>query len=344
MKQSLQSIAMKTTNSKQKVFGAATDIFYVPIVINESKITKRDDRRKITYRIVGSLSKHSQVDTKRASLHTKHDTPKHRINTSGNTIELVGVDVGLDQVLLDERVRQVSSWSFSHLLTLNFSHHSGKGYRISYSIESAKHCVQFLLEEIRRESKRLHKQNLEFPSKKELQKYQDILGVIEFGPELMGIHFHLLLNCHPDLTEDWIAEKWNLAIRDEKAIDDTNRELKKELRKVDASATSVKKLLARIKKLQGEKGSVRLFPIGVPIPPTSVRVEKMKERDKAVTYVVSRIMQYEMIPTMTWDDAYGDITMNEYDIKLVIESIEGHKKNQRYSGRKSNLPRFRKQS
>lgn len=290
--------------TKRTAFGTANDVFHVPISLTESPITKLQDLRMVRYRIIGSLSSHFT--------HSTHDRGfKHKVSRSDSLIELVGITMGIDQELLDKRVRQVSSWSFSHSLHLNFTHRvvptytdklgrTVQGYTRSLSVESAKQTIQHLLKQIRTESQYLLKQEKEV-SKKTLKRYAPVYGVIEFGSENAGIHCHILINCHPSITEAWIQDRFL------------------------------------------SEGTVRLHSIGIPVPPTSVRAPRMTERDNAVKYVISRIMQYESIPYGNWGDTYGDITMNEYDTRLVIDTIESHKTPVRYDGRKKGIPKFRPQ-
>jgi hypothetical protein len=286
-----------TKTNRPTAFGTLNDIFYVPALLVESDITKKEDRKRVRYEVIGTLAKHSSNQTWTSDANT---TP-HKIAYTDNLINLIGVAIPIDEQLLRDRVHEVSCLSYSHALHLNFTNKKVKNGSIGYSPASAIQTINYLLKKLREESKRLYK--LEGKgvqgSKKKIAEFQQVFGVLEFGSENMGIHSHLLIVCHRGISESWIQEQWK------------------------------------------EEGTARLYDIGNPIPVVSIKFPAKERRDEAVKYVVSRALQYEMIPQVITSNLYGDITLVDYEGKLVIKDIQEHRKKETYHGRRKNLPRFR---
>jgi len=307
-------------------FGTTKDTFYIPAVLNESVITKSADRYKVRYEVVGTLNKNLNRDEQLTSLTTGKAVTDIKIKSSMTNIPLLGVSVGIDQEWLDQRAADIGGISFSHALHLNFSsnrkiftkhggrYDSNKKRMVEqittlvpgsygYSPESAKQTIHHLLKKLRTESNRLCKDPLKyFDSKKHKKDFKLVYGVIEFGSEHGGIHCHLLINIHPDISQEWIQEQWE------------------------------------------DEGTAVLYDIrnresfGVP------RTSSVLQRQKAVTYVVSRILQYEGIGARDWSYDLGvDITLNPYDSQLVIADIPSHQIQPRYWGKTKGSHRFRKQ-
>lgn len=311
---------------KPTAFGTINDTFYIPAVLNEPTITKPSERIKVRYEVIGTLNKRINRDEHLTSLTTGKAVTDIKIKSSMTNIPLLGVSIGIDQEWLDQRVADISSMSFSHALHLNFSSnrkiftkHGGKYDRDKkrfveqtitlvpgshgYSPESAKQTIHHLLKKLRTESNRLCKNPLKhFDAKKHKKDFKLVYGVIEFGAEHGGIHCHLLINIHPDISEEWIQEQWK------------------------------------------DEGTAVLYDIrdkesfGVP------RTSSMIQRTKAVTYVVSRALQYEGIGARDWTYDLGvDITLNQYDSQLVIADIPSHQIEERYWGKIKGSHRFRQQ-
>jgi hypothetical protein len=316
-------------------FGSIKDTFYIPAVLNESDILKKDDRYKVRYEVIGTLN--TKLNYNATSLTTGKTISDIKIKSSKTNIPLLGVTLGIDQSWLDQRVAQASDWSVTHALHLNFknrqiySKHTTilerKGWKkkswntesytskigevtrivpgsYGWSPESAKQTIQQLLKLLRKESNRLASSpTSKFSAKKYTKDFKVVYGVIEFGAEHGGIHCHLLVNLHPEITQEWIQELWK------------------------------------------EEGTAVLYDIrekeSFGVPRTSSKVS----REKAVKYVVSRVLQYEGIGAKDWSHVLGtDISSNDYDTKLVIADIPSHKIPERYWGKIEGLHRFRKQT
>lgn len=326
-------------------FGSIKDTFYVPAVLNESIILKKDDRYKVRYEVIGTLN--TKLNYNATSLTTGKAISDIKIKSSKTNIPLLGVTLGIDQSWLDQRVAQACDWSVTHALHLNFKNRQiyskhktilkpedwktklwitedEKGFPVireiytskigevtrivpgsyGWSPESAKQTIHQLLKLLRKESKRLVEcSGSKFSAKKYTKDFKIVYGVIEFGAEHGGIHCHLLVNLHPEITQDWIQELWK------------------------------------------EEGTAVLYDIrnkeSFGVPRTASKVS----REKAVKYVVSRVLQYEGIGAKDWGHVLGtDISSNDYDSKLVIADIPSHQIPERYWGKIKGSHRFRKQT
>lgn len=317
-----------------KAFGTIKDTFYIPALLEEPQVMKKDDIIKVRYEV---------IDTLNAKLNNTTNKQPLKIQYSKKNIPLLGVVMGIEQSWLDQRIQQANDWSISHALHLKFnssrkiySTHvelldkkdwivkewNGEKYTsklksitrkvpgsYGYSPESTKKMIQELLKVLRTHSNRLAKSPLSvYGAKKYTKDFQFVYGVIEFGAEHNGIHAHLLINIHPDITEEMVNDIWNNIIDDR------------------------------------EGGTAKLYDIrdtttfGVP------RVGSKLQRTKAIKYVVSRVIQYEGIGAVDWNNITGyDLTLNDYHTKLCIEDIPAHTKPERYWGKTKGSHRFRQQ-